>query len=220
MALNQFDNNRNYTKYKRHVDESKERISATTVNQIQKGVTDNQLEINRVKDTAFSERVYTIFENNKYVNSMFIDDIKSGEYINMLESSNPNLLVDYERSQLRIRDTYREATMTSVVVYSVKGEDVEMNDFFLISSEEIPTGASISWKMESFNGEQWPIAQNRMKLPMHLSKNLVYGFKIICEMHANALGESPIVNGYAVLYWDAAVEKDLGMTNPDLARFP
>ena len=220
MPLDKFDNNRRYTKYKRHVDESKERISAEHINTIQNDVNDNQIELNRVKDTAFTERIYTIFENNKYTNAMFLDEIKSGEYINMYESTQPNLKVDYEKSQIYIHEGYDMASMTSTVIYSVKGEDVEMNDFFLISAEEVPVGASVKWYLESFNGERWPILQNRLKLPMHLSDNLVYGFKVICEMHANALKESPKVNGYAVLYWDAAVEKDLGMTNPDLARFP
>lgn len=220
MALDDFEPHRRYTKYKRHVDESKERISAEDINKIQRDVNNSQFDINTMKDYAFTERVYTIFENNKYTNAMFLDEIKSGEYINMYESSQPNLKVDYNKSNMYIHEGYTEASMTSTTVYSVKGEDVEMNDFFLISSEYVPNGASIKWYLESYTGEQWHILQNRLKLPMHLSENLKYGFKVICRMKANAMNESPTVSGYAVLYWDAAVEADLGMTNPDLARFP
>lgn len=219
MPLNNFDNERKYTKYKRHVDESKERISANHINKIQTDINDSQFELNRVKDTAFTERVYTIFENNKYTNAMFIDTIKSGEYINKFESSE-GLLVDYENSHVTIQNTYTTAAMVSTLIESTKGPDSELNDFFLISSEVIPVGCEVNYFLEAISGEKWPILQNKLKLPMHLSSNLKFAFKIICELKGNALGEMPTVNGYAVLYWDKLVEEDLGMINPDLQRFP
>ena len=70
------------------------------------------------------------------------------------------------------------------------------------------------------NGERYPISANALKTPLHLSSNIKYGFSLVAELTKNALGESPIINGYAILYWDAQVEKNYGMTNPDLQRFP
>ena len=55
---------------------------------------------------------------------------------------------------------------------------------------------------------------------MHLSENLQHGFKMVIHMRANALGEKPKLNGYAILYWDAQVEENYGLTDPDLQRFP
>ena len=55
---------------------------------------------------------------------------------------------------------------------------------------------------------------------MHLSEGLRYGFRVIIELQANALKETPKLNGYAILYWDAKVEEAYGLTNPDLMRFP
>ena len=61
MAFQDYDKNRQYTKYKRHVNESHERVNADTVNTLQTDLNNQQQETNSVKDTAFEERVYTIF---------------------------------------------------------------------------------------------------------------------------------------------------------------
>lgn len=217
MALNEFDNKRQYTKYKRHVNESQERVNATTVNQLQDDLSTQQQTTNQVKDTAFEERIYTIFNNNLYANAMFVDYFKTGEYINLNQSS--NVEIDYPKTQLSIKNEMT-GTAISTVIYSVHGTNIEMNDFFLITNEYVPIGAEIKYYLETHTGERWPILSNALKLPLHLSENLKYGFKVIISMKANALGESPLLNGYAVLYWDAKVEENLGMTNPDLARFP
>ena len=56
MALNEHDNTRQYTKYKRHVNESNERVDASTVNALQEDLNIQQKETNEVKDKAFEER--------------------------------------------------------------------------------------------------------------------------------------------------------------------
>ena len=73
MALNEFDNKRHYTKYKRHVNESHERVNAATVNRLQDDLAAQQQTTNEVKDITFEERIYTIFNNNLYTNAMFVD---------------------------------------------------------------------------------------------------------------------------------------------------
>lgn len=217
MAMNDFDNKRQYTKYKRHVNDSKERVDAGTVNQLQEDLGTQQVETNAVKDTAFEERVYTIFDNNLYTNAMFMDCLKTGEFVNMNDSH--NVSVDVKKTQLSVTEP-GEGTAVSTLVQSIHGIDIEMNDFFLIANEDIPVGASIKYYLENHLGQRWPIVPNALKLPLHLSENLKYGFKVIIEFKSNALGESPSLNGYAVLYWDAKVEENYGMTNPDLMRFP
>lgn len=217
MALNDLDNKRQYTKYKRHVNESKERVDAKTVNKLQDDLNVQQQETNAVKDTAFEERIYTIFNNNLYTNAMFVDYFKTGEYVNMNESS--NIAFDYPKTQLSI-DNNTEGTAVSTLVHSVHGADVELNDFFLITNQYVPVGAEIKYYLETYTGERWPILPNKLKLPLHLTQNLKHGFKVIIEMKANSLGESPLLNGYAILYWDAQVEANYGITNPDLMRFP
>ena len=101
MALGDYDNKRQYTKYKRHVNESHERVDAGTVNALQDDLNVQQKDTNEVKDTAFEERVYTIFNNNLYVNAMFIDSFKTGEYINRNESQD-GIKVDTNNSQLTL----------------------------------------------------------------------------------------------------------------------
>ena len=218
MAMNDMDTTRRYTKYKRHVNDSTERIDAQDVNQIQENINEHQEDTNIIKDTAFQERVYTIFENNLYTNAMFLDVYENGQYINKVDSS--NYVLDSKLNNIYIDKDHDAGTVTSIRVHSVHGEEIELNDFFLVTNQYVPTGASIKYYLKLMNGESYPISANALKTPLHLSSNIKYGFSLVAQLTKNALGESPIINGYAILYWDAQVEKDYGMTNPDLQRFP
>ena len=218
MPLQDYDKTRQYTKYKRHVDDSNEKVNAGTVNKIQSDINEQQHETNLVKDTAFEERVYTIFNNNLYTNAMFVDCYKQGQYLNLNESD--NVEINFEKTQLSLKAGSKSGTAISSKIYSVHGSDVEMNDFFLITNQDVPVGAEIKYYLETNKGERWPILANALKLPLHLTENIKNGFKVVAELKSNSLGESPLLNGYAVLYWDAKVEEDYGMTNPDLQRFP
>ena len=218
MPLQDYNKTRQYTKYKRHVDDSNEKVNAGTVNKIQSDINEQQHETNLVKDTAFEERVYTIFNNNLYTNAMFVDYYKQGKYLNLNESD--NIEINFEKTQLSLKAGSKSGTAISSKIYSVHGSDVEMNDFFLITNQDVPVGAEIKYYLETNKGERWPILANALKLPLHLTENIKNGFKVVAELKSNSLGESPLLNGYAVLYWDAKVEENYGMTNPDLMRFP
>lgn len=218
MALQDYDKTRQYTKYKRHVNESNEKINAETVNKIQSDINEQQHETNLVKDTAFEERIYTIFNNNLYTNAMFVDYYKQGQYLNLNESD--NVEINFEKTQLSLKPGCNSGTAVSSKIYSVHGSDIEINDFFLITNQSVPIGAEIKYYLETSKGERWPILANALKLPLHLTENLINGFKVVAELKSNSLGESPLLNGYAVLYWDSKVEENYGMTNPDLMRFP
>ena len=218
MPLQDYDKTRQYTKYKRHVDDSNEKVNAGTINKIQSDINEQQHETNLVKDTAFEERVYTIFNNNLYTNAMFVDYYKQGQYLNLNESD--NVEINFEKTQLSLKAGSKSGTAISSKIYSVHGSDIEMNDFFLITNQAVPVGAEIKYYLETNKGERWPILANALKLPLHLTENIKNGFKVVAELKSNSLGESPLLNGYAVLYWDAKVEEDYGMTNPDLKRFP
>ena len=218
MALNEYENKKQYTKFKRHVDDSKERIKAESINKLQEGIAEQQVESNKIKDRAFEERVYTIFDNNLYTNAMFKDALDNGEYLNMNESFNTYFNTDEYNIQLVSGSITGEIKSTKI--YSVHGPEIELNDFFLISNEYLPTGSSIEYYLENFKGERFPILQNSLKLPMHLTEALENGFSLVAVLKANGLGESPYINGYAILYHDAQVEADFGLTNPDLQRFP
>ena len=218
MALNEHNNTRQYTRYKRHVNESTERVDAGTVNTLQEDIVNQQQEANQIKDKAFEERVYTIFNNNLYANAMFVDYYRSGEYLNLHESLGVQINANKARLELARHSTAGIATSTRI--FSVHGEDIELNDFFLITNEYIPQGASIKYFLQTSTGERWQIIANALKLPLHLHDNLKLGFNLVAELKANSMGESPVINGYAILYWDAQVEKNYGLTNPDLIRFP
>lgn len=218
MAMNEMDTTRRYTKYKRHVNDSTERIDAQDVNQIEQNINEHQEDTNIIKDTAFQERVYTIFENNLYTNAMFLDVYENGQYIDKVNSSNH--VLDAKLKNVYLEDEETSGTVTSIRIHSVHGEEIALNDFFLITNQYVPVGASIKYYLKLVNGERYPISANALKTPLHLSEDIKYGFSLVADLTKNALGESPIINGYAILYWDSQVEKNYGLTNPDLQRFP
>ena len=218
MAFNENNNKRQYTQYKRHVNDSSEKINAQTINKIQSDVNEIQRQDTDIKDKAFEERVYTILDNNLYCNSCSIDYFKNAEKINLNESDNICILDN--TSQLSLKDNTVPGTFKSQRIYSPYGPEIKMNDFFLITSQEVPIGASIIYYLETSTGERWPLEANEIKLPLHLTKDLTQGFTLVAEFKPNQLNEYPVLNGYGILYWDAQVEANYGLTNPDLMRFP
>ena len=216
MGFNNIDTTRRYTKYKRHINDSSERIDAKDVNTIQQNINEHQEDTNIIKDTAFQERVYTIFENNLYANAMFLDVYENGEYIDKTKSFNHVLNANLKNVSLdNLNNT---GQITSIIIHSAHGKEIALNDFFLITNEYIPIGASIKYYLRLLTGERYPITPNALKTPLHLSNDIT-AFSIVAELSKNALNESPTINGYAILYWDSQVEKNYGMTNPDLQRF-
>jgi hypothetical protein len=218
MSLNEHNNKRQYTQYKRHVNESNERISAESINKIQKDINSNQLESNDIKNKAFEERVYTILDNNLYCNSCSIDYFQDGQKVNLTDSD--NVCIINKTNQVSLKDNTKSGEFKTIRIYSPYGSNIEMNDFFLVTSQEIPVGASINYYIETYTGERWPIEANKTKLPLHLTNNITNGFVLVAVFKPNQLNECPILNGYGVLYWDAQVEFNYGITNPDLMRFP
>lgn len=216
--MNETDITRRYTKYKRHVNDSSERVDATDINKVQNSVNTIESDTNSIKDKAFEERVYTIFNNNLYVNAMFLDTFENSKYIDMTQTN--DMTFDTDLLNISVAKGKSAATITSTRVFSVHGEKTGINDFFLVTNQSVPTGASIKYYLQTMNGEKYPITANVQKTPLHLSQNLQYGFYIVAELQSNSLGESPVINGYAILYWDAQIEADLGLVNPDLQRFP
>lgn len=212
----EFNTKKQYTKYTRHVNDSGERVDAQHINTIQKDLQDYQTQLNDMKDTAFEERVYTIFQNNYYVNAMFMDSFYNEIFIDKTLSAN----YTFEREQGILSAAPDKATIVSAVVKSKYGDPVPLNDFILIANEKIPVGASIKYYLETEAGESWQILSNKTKNPLTLRESIKYGFKLRIEMTTNAMGESPELNGYAILFFDQQVEDNLGMTNPDLRRFP
>ena len=188
MAMNEMDTTRRYTKYKRHVNDSTERIDAQDVNQIQSNINEHQKDTNIVKDEAFQERVYTIFENNLYTNAMFLDVYENGQYIDKTNSSNH--VLDAELKNVYLENNKPNGIITSIRIHSVHGEEIALNDFFLVTNQYVPVGASIKYYLKLANGERYPISANALKTPLHLSEDIKYGFSLVAELTKNALGES------------------------------
>lgn len=218
MAMQDMDANRRYTKYKRHVDESNERIQAETVNTIQSDIETSQVDSNEIKDTAFEERVYTIFNNNLFVNAMFMDKYSNGNFIEM--GNSVNIILDGKYHNVSLKNVDEEGSVFSTHIASVYGDDIEINDFFLITNQYVPVGASLRFYLQNAQGQRFEINPNVLKTPLHFVNNITGGLNVVAVFKANALGETPHLNGYALLYWDAQVEKNLGLVNPDLQRFP
>ncbi len=208
--------NRIYTKFQRHVNNSNEVVNADHINVVQQAVNEAESNIVSLRDYDFMDKVMTTFENNLYANSMFANEINDQEYIDGTLSKNISY-INEERSII-VNNASGAGELITTTIQSSLGDGAFLNDFFLVVDQYVPVGASINYFLINQAGDKYPINPNTPKTPLHVYANIT-GFKIKAEMTKNALGETPKIFALAVLFFDSAVEAGYGLTNPDLQRF-
>lgn len=218
MNTDGVNNKRQYTKFKRHVNHSGERVDARDINKIQQAQNESEIALNDIRDTQFEERVYTIFNNSYFVNAMFVDYFKSFENVDQERSE--NIMFDVPEGVLTLQEESMSGRSSSQLIISKFGNEIALNDFILITNQSVPQGASVTYYIEPTEGGMWQIKENMTKTPLHLTMALNHGFRLVAKLECNSMGEKPVINGYAILFFDAQVEENLGMVNPDLQRFP
>lgn len=207
--------NRVYTKFTRHIDNAKEPVSADHVNDVQSSISDAERNINRLHDEQFLDKVMFSFDNNLFVNSLFANETNDRQYTDFTLSSHIQLN-ENERS-IYVDNVSLSGELLTTRIHSSVGGGIPLNDFFLVTDEHIPTGASIKYYLVSDNEEVFPIKPNEVK-PCHMFVR-VMDVRIKAVLTKNALGESPKVYGLSLMFFDPAVEAQYGLTNPDLRRF-
>lgn len=204
---------RTYTKFQRHINNAEQQIDANDINKIQKSINTVESNVAEIYDKSFLQKAMFTFDNNLYVNAMFIDEIKDAQYIDASLSKN----IDINNKSISVSPIVNEAELVTVQISN--GNDAHINDFILMVDEYIPLGASIKYYIVTNFGGIYPIKSNSTKTPCTIRDNKLAEVRVKAVMVKNAQGESPSISGIALLYFDQVLENSYGMINPDLRRF-
>lgn len=169
-------------------------------------------DIVQIGDAVFFENVAFVFNNNRYVNAFFINEIKDKEFSNITDSD--NVKFDLLESSITLVDPLSDGTYYSTNIMTDKNYKSELNDFFIVVDEDVPPGCDILYYIITNDDKAFPIKPNatvplRMKMP-------ITSFKLKAELITNG-NDYPKIRSYAILYHDQFVEDSYGLINPDLS---
>lgn len=164
-------------------------------------------------DNTFINSVKISFDNNEYVNSMFINEIKSKEYSDFYLSD--NVVYNSIESCLKVKDLTRNGEYYSVEKCTDETYKSELNNFFLVTDEVIPTGCNITYHIVTNDDRSFLIKSNDT-VPLVLNIPC-YSFRIRAHLSSNKIN-TPVINGFAVLYYDEYVHKAYRLINVDLSK--
>lgn len=210
---------RKFTKYQRHVNNAQEVISADHINTIQKSVNVAENNVIDLHANEFLNKTIFVFNNNIYVNQMFVDLFENQQFINMSKSRN-----SFFDSKERILFVNGDVSETSIYTESLYTKsDVLPNDFVVMIDCYIPPGANIDVFISTNNKDYYPIRYNDITKPNRIKfkNNTSNDFELTLKFKVkkNYQNESPKISGFSVMWFDASVEREYGLTNPDLGQF-
>lgn len=174
----------------------------------------NRQDIVKIGDAVFFDRVMFNFENNRFVNAIFLNEVKDREYSDF--ASSHNIEFNQIESSISLQDNTERGIYLSTKICTTEGVPALLNDFFLIVDEEVPPGTDILYYLVTNYGEVYPIRPNS-DLPLRIEgdgpKPLSFKIKAVLTPNGN---DKPKIRGLAMLYFDEFVERQLGLVNPDL----
>lgn len=177
----------------------------------------NRKDIVQMGDALFFERVMFSFENNRYTNAIFINEIKDREFSDLGSSYN----VEYNpiESCIALSDKTDKGVYLTTSISTSNEKLGALNDFFLIVDEDVPPKTDILYYLVTNFNEVYPIKPNNT-LPLRIEGNGIkpISFKIKAVINPNG-NDIPKIRGIAVLYYDSYVAKQMGLYNPDLGKF-
>ena len=206
--------NRKYTKFSRKIDNAGTTVSGNDINETQKSI--NILETNNFKgfDNDFVLFVLRQFEEIPIVNSMFMNETGNSDYSDF--SKGRNTYFDTNDLGIKVSKGVSSGVYYSSQISSYAKEGVFINSFIFYCDYSCPVGTDIKFFLTDILGKDFPITPNNHK-PLILSDETVkVTFK--AELTCNSFGESPIINSYAVLYFDEFVESQMGLIDKDLTN--
>lgn len=173
-------------------------------------------EIAKIKDYSFFNRVMFLFENNKYVNSIFINEINDKEYSDF--DNCDNIMFDTSGACITIEDMSRDGVYSSSLIKSFQDKESNCTNFLLIVDDTMPIGTDIIYKILSSSGDIANIIPNKnipLTLPNNKSTN---NFKLIAELKTNGINK-PKINSIAIMYFDNIVDQKLNLATPDIRAY-
>lgn len=163
-------------------------------------------------DDTFLNSVNISFNNNKYVNAMFINQIKDKEYSDLYLSD--NIKYDNINACFKAIDKTKNAIYYSVERCTDEDYNSDLNNFFLIVDQNIPNGCDIIYYLITDDNRKFIIKPNNT-IPLEL-KVPCKRFKLSAKMSCNGI-DTPSINAFAILYFDQYIQDAYRLINPDLS---
>lgn len=167
-------------------------------------------DIVNMTDTLFFERVSFTFNNNKYTNAFFINDIKDQEFSDLANSD--NVFYDKIESAIKLKDPASDGEYLSTSICTDRNYNSDLNSFFLIADEDVPSGCDILYYLVTDDNRIFPIKPNAT-VPLDIKGTKPKSFRIKIVLHANGI-DNPGIRSFAVLYHDQFIEDGYGLINP------
>lgn len=164
-------------------------------------------------DNTFLNSVKISFDNNKYVNSMFVNEVKDREYSDFYLSD--NMVYNSIESSLKVKDLTKNGVYYSTEKCTDETYKSQLNNFFLVVDEVIPTGCDIIYHIITDDNRNFLIKANDT-VPLVLNIPC-YSFRLKANLLSNKVN-TPVINGFAVLYYDDYVQKAYRLINVDLSK--
>lgn len=174
----------------------------------------NRSDIVSFGDDLFFDRTMFEFNNNRFVNAIFINELNDRENSDFSISS--NIIYNKNESLIEVSDNTQNGIYYSSFIATTDNEVALLNDFFVVVDEVLPPGTDISYFLITNHNETYPIRPNNtMPLKFFNEDKIPTSFKIKIVLRPNG-GSTPKLKGFAVLYHDQLVDYQLGLVNPDL----
>ncbi|WP_459482543.1 hypothetical protein [Clostridium saccharoperbutylacetonicum] len=164
-------------------------------------------------DNTFLNSVKISFDNNKYTNSMFVNEVKDREYSDFYLSD--NMVYNSIESCLKVKDLTKNGVYYSTEKCTDETYKSQLNNFFLVVDEVIPTGCDIIYHIITDDNRNFLIKSNDT-VPLVLNIPC-YSFRLKANLLSNKIN-TPVINGFAVLYYDDYVQKAYRLINVDLSK--
>jgi len=164
-------------------------------------------------DNTFLNSVKISFDNNKYANSMFVNEVKDREYSDFYLSD--NMVYNSIESCLKVKDLTKNGVYYSTEKCTDETYKSQLNNFFLVVDEVIPTGCDIIYHIITDDNRNFLIKSNDT-VPLVLNIPC-YSFRLKANLLSNKIN-TPVINGFAVLYYDDYVQKAYRLINVDLSK--
>ncbi|MCC0679952.1 hypothetical protein IC218_06695 [Clostridioides sp. ES-S-0005-03] len=176
-------------------------------------------DISYYSDNLFFDRVLFNFDNNRYANSLFINEFKNKEYSDVQNSS--DIKFDFDKTCIYLNEGSSFGEYNSVDIYTHEHKSSSLNNFFLIVDQTIPNGSEVIYYLVTDKKEVLQIrANNTVPYTIQKEEDIPKTVKVRAKIWSNLAGESPKINAIALLYSDDFTEAQMGLINPDLGRLP
>lgn len=155
-----------------------------------------------------------LFENNRYVNSIFVNEIKDKEYSDF--SSCDNIKFDNINACITSDDESIDSVYVSSIIKTHVEEESFIDKFFLVVDETIPIGTDVIYYLITDENDEIKIIPNG-DVPLIIDKaELPKSFRIKAKLKSNGTS-SPKINAIAVMYYDSCTDENIGLKHPDIS---